>query len=430
MNLPALPALPATPCAAAPGMAPKSADEPGAARFARLLESARDDQSAETAPPDVKPDAPAPRAAAQGKTEGQNDASDAAAPSPTDGASDDTGDAANEPQADSAPVDARPRLRTPGLPDRARKDAPRASALAIVDTKVGTPVAADAAAVRDSESKQAGADIASLLPGWTCALPLPPALDKAAGTPADGADRAEAGELPAPAARGLARAALAHDEAALRRDARAASEAMGATATTLPAHAQGAAPAREASAAALEAATPHGRELEPAIGSPAPAASAALSTLARPDAIVTTAHVAAPIDTPAFAPALATQVRWLAQERVQQAQITLNPAGMGPVAVQIVLDGANARVDFSAEQAATRHAIEASLPVLAAALDESGLKLSGGGVHDSAGRQQPGWNAPAAQHASKLAFESDKGVRDIGAPPRASIGRGLVDLVA
>ena len=225
-------------------------------------------------------------------------------------------------------------------------------------------------------------------------------------------------------------AALAHDEAALRRDARAASEAMGATATTLPAHAQGAAPAREASAAALEAATPHGRELEPAIGSPAPAASAALSTLARPDAIVTSAHVAAPIDTPAFAPALATQVRWLAQERVQQAQITLNPAGMGPVAVQIVLDGANARVDFSAEQAATRHAIEASLPVLAAALDESGLKLSGGGVHDSAGRQQPGWNAPAAQHASKLAFESDKGVRDIGAPPRASIGRGLVDLVA
>ena len=123
MNLPALPALPATPCAAAPGMAPKSADEPGAARFARLLESARDGQSAETAPPDVKPEAPAPRTAAQGKPEGKNDASDAAAPSPTDGASDDADDAATEPQADSAPVDARPRLRTPGLPDRARKEA-------------------------------------------------------------------------------------------------------------------------------------------------------------------------------------------------------------------------------------------------------------------------------------------------------------------
>ena len=55
---------------------------------------------------------------------------------------------------------------------------------------------------------------------------------------------------------------------------------------------------------------------------------------------------------------------------------------MGPVTVKIVLDGNQARVDFSADMATTRSAIEASLPALAAALHDSGLTLTGGGVFD------------------------------------------------
>jgi flagellar hook-length control protein FliK len=94
------------------------------------------------------------------------------------------------------------------------------------------------------------------------------------------------------------------------------------------------------------------------------------------------AHVAPPVDSPAFAPALATQVRWLVRDGLQHAQLSLNPAEMGPVTVQIVLDGREARIDFRADLALTRNAIESSLPVLAAALDESGLRLAGGGVHD------------------------------------------------
>jgi len=53
---------------------------------------------------------------------------------------------------------------------------------------------------------------------------------------------------------------------------------------------------------------------------------------------------------------------------------------MGPVSVQIVMDGTQARVDFGADVAATRHAIEAGLPELASALRDAGFTLAGGGV--------------------------------------------------
>lgn len=393
MNLPALPAVAAP---SAPGTPPKNADEPGAAGFAKCLDDAREGQ-----------------AGAAGASDLASDVASEPASEPTTG------------QTDNAPPEERPRLRAQGLADRARKDVQRTGGLATADTK-GSDPAADVRAAPDSGSKQPPADIASLLPGWTGAA-LPPT-----STPAPVPDQADGGDIDdasPPARRGSARAApSAQDDAAPRTGSHTS---LDKTATaSLPTPAQDAAPARQASAA-LEAATPRMREPEPGIVIAAPATSpSTLSTLHRPDAVAT-AHVAAALDTPAFAPALATQLRWLAQERVQQAQITLNPAGMGPVAVQIVIDGANARIDFSADQAATRQAIEASLPVLAAALDESGLKLSGGGVHDGGAQRHPAWGAPAAAHRTPADLaESEDGARGFGAAPRASVGRGLVDLVA
>ena len=53
---------------------------------------------------------------------------------------------------------------------------------------------------------------------------------------------------------------------------------------------------------------------------------------------------------------------------------------MGPVSVQITMDGTKAQIDFGADVAATRHAIEAGLPELASALRDAGFTLAGGGV--------------------------------------------------
>jgi len=154
---------------------------------------------------------------------------------------------------------------------------------------------------------------------------------------------------------------------------------------------------------------------------------------------VVQAHISASPETPAFAPALATQVRWFVEDGVTQAQLNLHPAELGPVAVRIVLDGTQARIDFTAELASTRGAIESSLPALAASLAEGGLTLAGGGVFDGSPsqQQQPHGGEPHARPAARATIGRDAAdeaphAHDDGGARGANVGtaRGLVDLVA
>ncbi|HEV6968566.1 flagellar hook-length control protein FliK, partial [Roseateles sp.] len=98
------------------------------------------------------------------------------------------------------------------------------------------------------------------------------------------------------------------------------------------------------------------------------------------------AHIQAPLHGSTFAPEIGARVSLMAVDGIQQAELQLNPADMGPVAVQIVVDGSQAQVSFHAAQAETRQALEQSLPDLAAALQGQGLTLSGGGVFQQAPR--------------------------------------------
>ena len=171
-----------------------------------------------------------------------------------------------------------------------------------------------------------------------------------------------------------------------------------------------------------------------------PAAPATVGTAA---AMPFSAHLAAAVNSPAFAPALATQVSWLVQEGQQHARLTLNPAELGPVAVRITLEGTQARIDFHAAFATTRAAIEASLPTLAAALHDNGMTLAGGGVFDGQQRHhstQTGQGGHSKSQAGPMAAENTavghagdmpSGL-EIGALQDRSRGwqRGLVDLVA
>jgi flagellar hook-length control protein FliK len=96
-----------------------------------------------------------------------------------------------------------------------------------------------------------------------------------------------------------------------------------------------------------------------------------------------------PIDSPDFGAAFGVQVSVLAKDGVHQAELHLNPAETGPVSIQIAVAGSEARIDFGADLAATRAAIEKSLPELAAALRDAGLTLTGGGVSQHAGERAP-----------------------------------------
>jgi len=132
-----------------------------------------------------------------------------------------------------------------------------------------------------------------------------------------------------------------------------------------------------------------------------------------------------PVDAPDFAAALGVQVSVLVQDGIQQAELHLNPAETGPVSVHITLDGTAARVDFGADVAATRAAIERGLPELASALRDAGFTLAGGGVSqhangraggdDEARRATAGVDGPGRPASNPIAAESLRIARALAA---------------
>ena len=132
-----------------------------------------------------------------------------------------------------------------------------------------------------------------------------------------------------------------------------------------------------------------------------------------------------------FAPAFGQQVRVLVQDGVQHARLHLNPAEMGPITVQIALDGNAALVHLAAEQPMTRQALEQAMPVLASALREGGLTLAGGGVFEQPrDPQRDGTGSSSAgSRRNDDAGRSDgsPGPQAVSAPRRL---RGAVDLIA
>jgi len=142
--------------------------------------------------------------------------------------------------------------------------------------------------------------------------------------------------------------------------------------------------------------------------------------------------VTAPLDDAGFASELGARLTVLAQDGVQHAELHLNPADMGPVAVNIKLDGQQAQVTFHAAQADTRSVLEQGLPDLAAALAGAGLTLAGGGVFQQSqgGRERDGSQAQASGSDASLQG-IDATVEGTAAQPlRVAQPRGVVDLYA
>jgi flagellar hook-length control protein FliK len=137
------------------------------------------------------------------------------------------------------------------------------------------------------------------------------------------------------------------------------------------------------------------------------------------------------VESPDFAPAFGAQVALWVSDGVQEARLHLHPAELGPVSVQIALDGTTARVDFHALHAQTRAAIEESLPALAVALRESGMTLSGGGVFGQSagdrGTHSPG--APAERSSGDTPI-APAGVVAIDRPVPRAWRSGLLDVFA
>jgi len=134
----------------------------------------------------------------------------------------------------------------------------------------------------------------------------------------------------------------------------------------------------------------------PVPGTTSVQASAAATTAATPAATVS---VNTPLGQPDWDQALGERIQWLASQKVQGAQVRLNPSNLGPMEVRIQVHNDQASVQFSSHHAVVREALEAALPRLRDMFESSGVQLvnvdvSGG---SPGGQQGATHNAPAPQ---------------------------------
>ena len=119
-------------------------------------------------------------------------------------------------------------------------------------------------------------------------------------------------------------------------------------------------------------------------------ASAAPAAPGASDVRVASTQVATPFGRPEWANAMNERVTWLVGQRMQSADIQINPPQLGPVEVRITIQNDQANVYFTAQNSAVREAIQAALPRLNEMLAQGGLSLGQAsvGAESFAGQQQ------------------------------------------
>jgi flagellar hook-length control protein FliK len=100
--------------------------------------------------------------------------------------------------------------------------------------------------------------------------------------------------------------------------------------------------------------------------------------------------ITVPVQDPYFADAFAERVTWLVREGLQSAELTLNPQDLGPIQIELALDGDAASIGVVAADPEARGAIEQALPRLREMLTSQGLQLGGAMIDAGTGRSPQG----------------------------------------
>jgi flagellar hook-length control protein FliK len=87
-----------------------------------------------------------------------------------------------------------------------------------------------------------------------------------------------------------------------------------------------------------------------------------------------------PLQSPRFAEGFGQQVVVLAQNGIQQAQMSLNPPELGPIDVRITFHHDEASVQIAAASGLARETIQEALPRLRELMDSAGVRLNDAGV--------------------------------------------------
>lgn len=137
-----------------------------------------------------------------------------------------------------------------------------------------------------------------------------------------------------------------------------------------------------------------------------------------------------PVQDPRWSQEFGEKIVWMARNDQQQAQLSLNPAHLGPLQITLSLDSDQASANFTAATPEVRQAIEDAMPRLREMLASAGISLGQTQVGTQAQQEQ----AQTRQERSGTRSQGDEAILEADSGSVTSVspqrGNGLVDLFA
>ena len=126
-----------------------------------------------------------------------------------------------------------------------------------------------------------------------------------------------------------------------------------------------------------------------------------------------------------FGVSLGQQMVWLAEQKVGRAEIRLDPEELGPLEVNLELDGDEIRAEFGSRSAEVRSLLESQVPRLREMLAEHGFSLADAQIGQERHAQQQSFAGGEASGRSEATLDAND-----ASPPAATavrVRQGLVD---
>lgn len=120
------------------------------------------------------------------------------------------------------------------------------------------------------------------------------------------------------------------------------------------------------------------------------------------NALLSTA-ISANVGSPNWSQQMTQQVAYMVKGGIQQAEIKLNPANLGPMEIKLSISDDKASVNFVTQHASVRDALDSALPRLKEMLEQQGLNLADANVSTQSEQRQ----ANSEMHDEKNTQTSD-----------------------
>ncbi|WEJ63383.1 flagellar hook-length control protein FliK [Thiomicrorhabdus lithotrophica] len=138
-----------------------------------------------------------------------------------------------------------------------------------------------------------------------------------------------------------------------------------------------------------------------------------------------------PVRSPQWGQALGQRVVFMANNQLQQAQITLNPEKLGPVQVKLHMDrDQQVHVTMTAQHGTTREAMENALPRLREMLEQSGINLGSVDVGDNKQFSEKNSSDSDSNHSHTQADGDEADLTNDMSPTKVIATDNIVDFYA